>query len=168
MKYIFLDFDGVLNSDKYFSSVKYKTETEGIDDAKIMLINHWMHLDHDAIALMNQLVEQSGAQVIISSTWRLHYSIDELNKMLTDRGATFKAVDRTPRGETKKMSQRVLRENEIQEFLNSLSEPPESFVIIDDMLSMGHLNSNFIKTSFRNGFCKEHIISALRILNKEK
>lgn len=168
MKYIFLDFDGVLNSDKYFSSFQYKKEAEGVEDARVMLIAHWMHLDPEAIGFINQLVEQSGAQVVISSTWRLRYSIDEMNKMLSDRGATFKTIAKTPRGNPKKFSQRVMREDEIQEFLDNLSEPADSFVIIDDMLSMGHLYKNFVKTSFRNGFREEHIKWALRILNKEE
>src|SRR5689334_7658984 len=97
MKLIFLDFDGVLNSNDYFDSTFFKQETNGLSWEEIMLIAHYTHIDPVAVKILNQLVEISGAQVIVSSTWRLKYTVEELNSMLKDRGATFQIVGATPK-----------------------------------------------------------------------
>lgn len=167
MKYIFLDFDGVLNSDKYFSSFKYKKEAEGLKDEEVMLIAHWLHLDPEALEFMNQLVDQSKATVVVSSTWRVKYSIDELNEMLASRGATFKISDKTPRLLPKKMSMHVYRGEEIQAYLDALKEPAEGFVIIDDVSDMLHLRKHLVHTDFQKGFRHNHIKWALRILDEK-
>ncbi len=167
MKLLFLDFDGVLNSDKYFTSYKFINEAGGTDIAGLMLVVHHLHLDPDAISLVNELIDKSGAQVVVSSTWRLHYSIDELNKMLASRGATFKIIAATPRGVPKKFSQIVARGDEIQEYLDSLTEKPESFVIIDDQNNMVHLRNRLVLTTFQAGFNRNNLNQALKLLNGE-
>lgn len=167
MKLIFLDFDGVVNSDKYTNSASYKKEAEGKTEAEIMLIAHYLHIDPEAIKLLNDLVEKSGAKVIASTTWRLHYSLDELNKMIKDRGATFEIVGVTPRIYPKKMSQFVQRGEEIQAYLDSLTEIVEGFVIIDDGSDMLHLKKHLVQTTMAAGLKFNHITWAMNILNKD-
>lgn len=89
MKYIFLDIDGVLNSTKYVTSDYYKTATAGMSDAEVMLIAHHLHLDPNALALVNDLVKRSGAKVILSSIWRGKYSCAEMTEMMKGRGSLF-------------------------------------------------------------------------------
>jgi len=100
MKYIFLDIDGVLNSDIYMASSGYLAECAalGLKNVGYDVISkaHHLHLDPTAIKIFNSLVEKSGAKVILSSTWRKKYSIDEMNAMLKGRGATFEISGVTP------------------------------------------------------------------------
>lgn len=164
-KFIFLDIDGVCNSNKYFSSPAYAEESSGKSDALIMLVNHYLHLDPAALKLVNQLVDKSGAEVVVSSTWKSKYSEEEFNKMFADRGATFKVVGRTPHVYGRKFSEDVPRGLEIQAYLDGLSEKPEAFVILDDRSDMKHLVKYLIQTKYEDGLTRLHVDKALRILN---
>ena len=53
---IFLDIDGVLNN---FASIERYEDT----------------LDPDCVAVLNGIIAASQAEVVISSTWRLHYPL---------------------------------------------------------------------------------------------
>lgn len=166
MKYIFLDIDGVFNSTDYCNSIEYLTETSGMSDAEIMLIAHYTHLDPKAIKLFDDLVERSGATVILSSTWRVRYSVDEMNKMLQERGAKFQIVESTP-VLFGKLSSRIPRGKEIAAFLKQLKKQPESFVILDDHDDMLHLKPQLIQTNPRHGLTQDDVEKALKILNGE-
>lgn len=131
MRLLFLDFDGVLNSDAYFASPELLATTGGLSDAEVMLLDRERHLDPAKVALVNSLVERFELSVVISSSWRLQYSLDELNALLAKRGATFRAVDVTPRV-TRYDPLRPLRAREILAYLERLSEPSEVVVVLDD------------------------------------
>ncbi len=168
MNLIFLDFDGVMNSDKYFAGPIFKNETKDMDWDEIMLIAHHTHLDRDAIQLVNQLVVRSGASVVVSSTWRQHYSIDELNKMLADRGATFNIIAATPvhRSYLGWGLQHTIRGHEIQDYLDGVLEPVQ-FVILDDIDNMDHLSNHLVLTDESIGLTSEDVEKALQILSEE-
>lgn len=165
MKYIFLDFDGVLNSGQYFNGSLFRLESAGLSEAHIALVSTDIHFDPEAVQLMSELVRLSLAKVVCSSTWRSNHSLEELNKMLSDRGATFQMIGVTPRGEPRPGSQKILRGDEIQEYLDKLPEPAESFVIIDDTSDMADLRDRLVQTTWDKGFRKNHLDWALRILD---
>jgi histidinol phosphatase-like enzyme len=167
MKYIFLDIDGVLNSTEYWESEERRKESEGMSDAQIMLIAHWIHLDPKALKLVNDLVDRSGAKVILSSTWRAKYSHEEITKMMQDRGATFEVIDSTPQLFGKVNSPRIPRGKEIGAYLDHLRFKPESFVIIDDHDDMLGLKDSLVKTNAKYGITGLDVEFALKILNGE-
>lgn len=164
MKLIFLDIDGVLNSDAWDQTDRYKIETAGMSDVEIMLIAHHTHLDPKALNLINDLVNRSGAEVIISSTWRTKYKPDVLTDMMQKRGATFVIKDSTPIlfG---RMSERIPRGKEISTYIDSLDERPESFVILDDRSDMIYLQNSLVLTDIRFGITMADVEKALKILN---
>lgn len=170
MKLIFLDFDGVLNSQKFMRSQFFKDSIQGLSDAELYLLKYEYMLDPEAIKLVNDLVDRSGAQVVASTSHRTRYTIDEMNTMLKNRGATFEIQAKTPRGMPKKFSLSVDRGDEIQEYLSLLKavgETVESFVILDDFNNMGHLSDHLILTRDRVGLTSENVEDALKILNGE-
>lgn len=168
MKYIFLDIDGVLNSKKYGDSDAYKQATAGMSDAHVMLIAHHLHIDPDAVKLVNDLVDRSGAKVILSSTWRGKYSCAEMTEMLKGRGATFEISDATPALFGKVHSSRIPRGKEIGHFLRLLEEWPEAYVILDDHDDMlTHLPFT-VKTDGKFGLTQADVDKALKILNGDK
>jgi hypothetical protein len=168
MKIIFLDFDGVLNSDIYFNSSVFKTETRGMSQEEIMLVAHRTHIDPIALQLLNKLVETSGATVVVSSSWRIGYTVEELNVMLKGCGATFEIVAATPRYpdyiEIGWGRVPTPRGDEIQGYLNSLNEKPESFVILDDIDNMAHLKEFLVLTDGEFGLTSRDVEKALKIL----
>lgn len=154
MKLIFLDFDGVLNSDNYFNSLEYKNSKKELGFALLSQI------DPICIVRINELVNQSKAFVICSSAWRSVYTVSELNEILGARGATFLISDKTPllsEGQT-------FRGNEIQAFLDTLIEVPEEFVILDDINDMLHLEPKLVLTNDVIGITDSDINKALVIL----
>jgi len=163
-KLIFLDIDGVLNSEEYFLSEAYKKETSAMSDAMIALVEYNTHLDHKAIQLLNNLIDKSGANVVLSSTWRIINTPEQMTKMLQDRGATFKVIDRTPvlYG---KVNDRIPRGKEIKAYLKSLKVQPDSFVILDDNNDMLELKNRLVLTRYATGLTIEDVEKALNILN---
>jgi hypothetical protein len=164
MKYIFLDFDGVMNSAYYFMSNTFRRGTAGLTAADIMLTKVHHTLCPKLVRKVNDLVKDSGAKVIVSSTWRLKYSDDELNEFLALRGATFKIDGRTPIKKTR-MSEYNVRGDEILMYLKSLSEIPEGIVILDDISDMNYLNNYLCLVDGRIGFTQQDARIAINILN---
>lgn len=166
MKYIFLDIDGVLNSDDWDNSEEFKKESAGMPSALIIMVNHYLHLDPKAVKLINDLVDRSGAEVVLSSTWRIKYSPEEVTKMLQGRGATFTIKTCTPRVYGK-FSERIPRGKEIAKYISDLQAAPESFVIIDDIDDMIHLKKHLVLTDVKTGITMADVEKCLKILNKE-
>lgn len=169
MKIIFLDFDGVLNSQKFLRSQFFKDSVKNLTDAELYLLKYEYMIDPEAVKLVNDLVARSGAQVVASTSHRTRYSLDEINTMLKNRGATFQIADKTPKLLPQKFSQIVERGDEIQAFLDLFlpAEKPESFVILDDFSDMGDLMDHLVLTRDRFGLTTENVEDALKILNGE-
>lgn len=167
MKFCFLDFDGVLNSDAYVLSDAFRAECKSVgittNGYEVMEKAHYLHIDPAAVKLLNTLVEKSKAKVVISSNWRNKYSLFKLNAMLELRGATFKAIDVTPR----KFSWRA-REHDIIQYFSELDRQPKhtlhDFVILDDINEFSKLLDNFVEVSDKVGLTQENVDQALKIL----
>jgi HAD domain in Swiss Army Knife RNA repair proteins len=87
MKVIFLDFDGVLNSE---ASFRYETRQ------KILHVQDT--LSRVACSNLQYILEQdSSIRLVISSTWRKIHTMDELKKILGSYGVDpAKVWDKTP------------------------------------------------------------------------
>ena len=59
MKVIFLDIDGVLNSDEYLDKVK-NSDIQGIE----------RDIDVEKVKLLKRAIDETGARVVLSSSWR--------------------------------------------------------------------------------------------------
>jgi hypothetical protein len=150
MKIIMLDFDGVLNSEKF------------VLDNKDLFINQafsmQQNLDKEAVARLNKIIELTGAKVVVSSTWRILNSIEKLQKILDNHGFTGEIIGKTGRAAN------GLRGNEIAAWLNE-NGPVEAFVIIDDDSDMVHLMHKLVQTNWKLGLQDEHVVKCVEILN---
>lgn len=139
MKVLFLDVDGVLNSEAWFSRHK--------DPA-------WNEVDPAAVALVNDVLENTGAKLVLSSTWRLvAVARDEL------RAAGLPIAGATPRIDTNN------RGEEIRAWLDN-HPGVTHFAIFDDDSDAGDcgLREHFIQTSWKTGLQIEHAVEAIRLL----
>ena len=101
---IFLDIDGVFNSQEFYtkrynqSQKLYKKILRKLVKKKQITREQYYkdQLDSDKIEIFNQLCIDTNAVVVVSSTWRKNKTIEELQKILNDSGATFKIIDFTP------------------------------------------------------------------------
>lgn len=161
-KFIFLDIDGVLNSEIYAlhclnNNIKM-TANEPIDERNIKHLNH--------------IIEKTKAKVIISSSWRLSQSYQILAEFLHQKGFVGEVIGATPnlRG--------IERGNEILEFIRVYCEKSnietyykdfKDYVIIDDDDDMLYIQrNNFIQTDPYCGLTATLAQNAIEILGEAK
>lgn len=165
MKAIFLDVDGVLNCE--WCKVK-------IDEVHFVM--------DEKLELLKQLIDRTGAEIVLSSTWRFGWEYMDahipendafrkreirhflaLQEKLREFGLEF--LDRTP----------VLNESmnhrgeEIDQWLREWKgEPVESFVTLDD-LNGKYLRPHagrLVRTPITKGLLQKHVELAVKILEK--
>lgn len=166
MKVVFLDFDGVLNSQKFFQKKgNRRTMSHGLSFGA-------SQLDPQALALLDQLIEASGAKIVISSSWRHLWDVPEIIAMFESRG--FKNIDAII-GKTGN-STTDHRGTEVQEFLDLERErkevddqhdPITAYVILDDTDEFDTTQrQNFVKTHPAVGLTPADVKRALNILSQ--
>src|SRR5262249_36561101 len=96
-------------------------------------------LDPACIQVLNEIAARSGADVVVSSTWRYDKSVAELQAILGAAGFTGRVLDMTPMD-----TSGAGRGEEIGAWL--AEHPVSGFVIIDDHVDMGSLRSHLIVT----------------------
>lgn len=132
MKVIFLDVDGVLNSDEYIEKTQ-KLNIQGIE----------REVDPEKITLLKNAIIETGAKVVLSSSWRHTKNGKYLKQLLGEYGIF---TDSTPFLNHE-------RGKEIKQWL--INHPDaEDFIILDDEIFDsydGELMKKLIKISNGNG-----------------
>jgi len=77
MRVIFLDFDGVLNS--YAPRPKVAP----------YVVNGLIGLYPEKIEILNKIIAETKASIVVSSAWRVGKSIDDLRTVLADAGFKY-------------------------------------------------------------------------------
>jgi hypothetical protein len=130
-KYLFLDFDGVLhpslcNDKDRFSKVN----------------------------LLNQTFTSSSCQIIISSSWRFQFALDQLKKILP---VSISNLVVGVSGEA--LNGKYARYNEIKHWLKSKQKPFADWMAIDDAINEFPPDCpNLIATKSSQGIAKDQII----------
>lgn len=138
MKIIFLDIDGVLNSNVY-----YRTVDRSIKD--------WNRFDPKVVGYIKKLVEEFPAKIVISSTWRFgavkqlknELKKSNLNQFLHNDWGTPKVYP-PHRGE------------EIRMWLEKHHEITNYIIIDDDESILEKQMMRLIKTNINEGMTEEH------------
>lgn len=149
LKVIFLDIDGVLNNEGSFTKSRMDT------------------LDPTAVKLLNDLVMDTDACIVISSAWRIGNSLHWLQCMIAKVG--FEFPERII-GATMEISHQTnggvwvskTRGQEIALWLEQV--PVDSFVIFDNDDDMDPVSDHLIQTTFKEGLLPEHIERAKKML----
>ena len=150
MKVIFLDFDGVLNSEKYVRNFS----------------GYGVIIDPTRMALLKHIIDKTKAKIVLSTSWREHWEQctgkcndtgKEINKIFNEFNLSI--FDKTP-------SIGGNREDEIESWLKSNPET-ENFVVLDDrFLDSPIIRGHFVKTdNYRSGISEENVNEAIKILN---
>lgn len=158
-KIIFLDFDGVLNSRLWFDKTKGNREHDSLDEV--------------AVGFLNTLIKKTGAKVVVSSTWRLGHTVDELQEILNRSGFEGEVIDKTVDMRKGEDGDCILRGNEILQWIKSHPEIVQvgywdykNYVIFDDDSDMLYWQRyNFIQTDPYVGLTPNNIYKAEKILN---
>lgn len=163
MKLIALDFDGVLVPEQ---SHFYWKHREGCNRA-VPELQHAQRCCPIAISNLNYVCEQVlDVRIIISSTWRKYFSIEDLKAILIEDG--FRYTDRIigmtpsiPRGLTGQSN----RGEEIEQWIEGSKEEVEVWVAIDDHSDNNINPDHLILTMQETGFT---IIHAYELIERFK
>lgn len=163
MKVIFLDVDGVLNSEDDLMIHRKKNGITGC-------IMH-AEVEDRPLTLLKEIVEKTSAKIVVSSSWRIGYErngrksifgrglYEKLEKRLKEYG--MEIYDTTP-----SLGIGTQRGDEIREWLSK--NETENFIILDDDSDMReYINTeHFIHTTYKHGLTEELKDKAIEILNK--
>ena len=145
---IFLDIDGVLNSDK---------TTEKFPDTTYTPIDH-VNVEFFR-KLLSNIKNKYNVGIVLSSSWRFHFERKSASIFLLSHGIEAPFLDLTP----KKLSS-YDRGREIDEWI-SKNNYHDLFLILDDFSLK---NDNFLWVDPKTGFQPHHIEKAEAILKKQE
>jgi len=183
MKLIFLDIDGVLNCENAYRSGECKYQEWIWEDGTK---DHYQRFCVKSKELLNKLIDETGAKIVISSTWR-HSGIEFMRKVWELEEMHGEIIGITPSLRSNAMS--IPRGMEIQYFLENdmkfhhinWSEEEqqkridesgiENYIIIDDDSDMLYGQRNHFvhvlpSPRNRDGFNEKYFEEALTKLNK--
>ena len=104
MKVIFLDNDGVIClADNWGGRSKKKRKhiKNGLPliDGNYPLDCRFDNFDKKAVKVLNEIIELTDAEIIVSSDWRYHATLEELGDYYTSQGIIKRPISCTPRTE---------------------------------------------------------------------
>ena len=137
---IFLDIDGVI--------------------APIPDMSRYGDLDHGCVRVLNEIVARSGAEVVVSSSWRFGKTVAEVQQILEERGFVGRVIGKTPTDEPG-----CSRGEEIAAWL--AEHPVAGCVILDDHSDMGVLLGRLIRTNGMVGLRPSDVDRAIEKLAME-
>jgi histidinol phosphatase-like enzyme len=150
MKICFLDIDGVINSEDY-AIYRFYGKKFDLDE----------FIDERPIVMLNYIIEQTDAKVVLSSSWRRDWENTE--KRLKAGGFQYNIFDVTPYDPNR------FRGKEIKMWIDKYEkdhEPLESYVILDDDDDMlPEQENNFVHCNFQHGLTCKETYKAIDILN---
>lgn len=158
MNIVFLDFDGCLNS-----------TNNPIREPNWKFAGSYTFLDEILVKRLNRLIEATEAKIVISSSWRTEFSLEELQEFLIRKGLIADVIDITPilprRFSETKDSKKPL---EIRTWLDDHPGEIKRYVIFDDwsgFLNFDKLSRHFIYVDEIIGITEKNIDQAITIFS---
>lgn len=96
-KIIFLDNDGVICLSNNWGSRRKKQSKWGgrklsMTEREIPLDYRFDDFDKKAVKVLNEILEETGAEIVVSSDWRLFATLEELGEYYTSQGIIKKPI----------------------------------------------------------------------------
>lgn len=149
---IFLDFDGVVET------IYWEQDENGVWNFNVHKHGREELNNKQAIGWLNELYRCVPYDIVVSSTWRIGMSVEELQNLIIRSGfdPNIKVVGSTP----------VLyrqRGEEIQAWINE-NNFTGKFIIVDDDSDMCHLLPLLVRTDCQLGFTIYDFQKSLKLL----
>lgn len=144
---LFLDIDGVLNSEAYWQRLSGRGIT--------IVSSQGQKIDPDAVKHLNRIVHSTHCTVVLSSSWRLGRGFEKAWGWLKEAGYTGHLHDRTS-------STLAGRGAEISEWLSQ--QPPCAYAILDDEPELKTHEGRWVHTPYATGLTAELADRAIALL----
>ncbi|CAA0163047.1 conserved hypothetical protein [Tenacibaculum maritimum] len=125
MKIIFLDIDGVLNNSTFFKSEECKACGTSIK----------RYFDPKCVQVLNSITLETGAKIVVSSSWRITRSLVQLQDLFKLIGITGKVYGKTQDLSLYETDSKNLRGLEIKDWITTNKKrikTPIQYIILDD------------------------------------
>lgn len=142
MKVVFLDFDGVLNSEEWY----WKGGTLAVVPT----------FDPACVERLRRILDATGAAVVLTTAWRVN-GVERCIGWLAEAGLECRVIGRTPR-------LRGDRRDEIRAWLVRHGATVERFVVLDDSEDADIGGGRFVRTDWRRGLQDDHVERAVAVL----
>jgi len=189
MKVLFLDNDGVIclsnnwgGRTKKWANYRSANPDSSKDKKDAPVFVRFDDFDNKAIKILNEILEETGAEIVVSSDWKLHATLEELGEYYESQGIIKKPIALTPNIQNCKdydsnfiwsprWESEQIRTIEIKQYLHDHPEVTH-WVAVDD-LNMGKIGEpwkdewaidNFVLTPKQNEGIKQSGVKE-KILN---
>lgn len=116
-KILFLDFDGVLVTDRGQQSL--------LSTGGTLRDDHGALFDPECVECLKEIIDATDAEIVVTSTWKMEMGLDGIRQMWRDRDLPGNVIGVTPDIDP------IHRGDEIAAWLNSYGEDCR-YAIIDD------------------------------------
>lgn len=159
-KFIFLDFDGVMDTSHHCNRLYH----EGLPEAD----KYGTVFDPECVENLNLIIKETGAEIVITSSWKEIMSYEQILQMWKDRGLPGFVTDTT-------LTCSNHHGDEIASWLDIYrhisGETEYTYVIIDDMgeadFSEDQLE-HLVTTDFFYGLDENVRMRAIEVLNEKE
>ena len=151
-KIIFLDFDGVLNTEHYQGLLQYQ--------GKPWQDEYGEFFDPKAVKQLKRIIDATDADIVVESSWK-YLGLDAMKELWEVRNLPGTIIDITPSllGKNKGV--------EIASWLSKYAKQDIRYVIIDDeYVILDSQLSHFILTNPYEGITEEQANRAISMLNE--
>jgi len=132
-KIIFLDMDGVLNSETDFLEAATKYDPV---HSKLQKGERWKIISAGKLYLLNQIIKETDAKIVFSSTWRTKCDAKKMTKIFRKYGDIWEHDESVFVGVTPNWSRGMSISQEFRgrEIMQYLHEHPEieNYIVLDD------------------------------------
>lgn len=151
-KIIFLDFDGVLNTEHYQDLLQYQ--------GKPWQDEYGAFFDPKAVKQLKRIIDATDADIVVESSWK-YLGLDAMKELWEVRNLPGTIIDITPSllGKNKGV--------EIASWLSKYAKQDTRYVIIDDeYVILDSQLPHFILTNPYEGITEEQANRAISMLNE--
>lgn len=162
-RYLFLDIDGVLNSERTVNAFNALTHAGRVKHDMLTGKQIELMWDSVAVGLLRAAQEAIGFKIVISSTWRKTFSVQDFHTIFDAYGWDTRGIIIGKTGD-----EAVIRGKQIKSWLDARAEYPYTYAILDDDADMMPTQKPcFVQTSFRNGLSYENFVELFAIFGVE-
>lgn len=150
---IFLDFDGVLNTEYYQGLLQFQ--------GKQWQDQYGAFFDPRAVRQLKRIIDATGADIVVESSWK-YLGLEAMRELWRVRDLPGRVIDITP-----SLTNNKSKGEEIAAWLSEYAMPDARYVIIDDEYVM--LDAQipfFIWTNPYEGLTEEQADRAISILHR--